>query len=205
MVRLYVVVSCVVVVACGIWIDTQRSAVRVAETHAAVLALTGYRVAVSKLAARRSMVTRATERHVRAMAATDTALADYQQAHDAVVHPVESVTVVHPPTLVMVGAPLVPTDSVVTLGYVREVMARADTVVTRSMTERATANARIMVLRDVVAAQDTALARADTALVEWKRVADRAQCRWLGMPCPSRWVSFGLGLAVPVVLRLIVR
>lgn len=205
MVRLYVVVSCVVVVACGIWIDTQRSAVRVADTQAAVMALTGYRVAVSTLTARRSMVTRATERHVRAIAATDTASAAYQQAHDAVVHPVESVTVVHPVTLVMVGAPLVPTDSVVTLGYVRDVIARADTVVTRSMTERATANARIMVLRDVVAAQDTALARADTALVEWKRVADRAQCRWLGMPCPSRWVSFGLGLAVPVVLRLVLR
>jgi len=205
MVRLYVVVSCVVVVACGIWIDTQRSAVRVAETHAAVMALTGYRVAVSTLAARRRMVTRATERHVRAIAATDTALANYQQAHDAVMHPVESVTVVHPPTLVMVGALLMPTDTVVTLGYVRDVVARADTVVTRSMTERATANARIVLLRDVVAAQDTALARADTAIREWKAVADRAQCRWLGMPCPSRWVSFGIGLAVPVLMRLAVR
>jgi hypothetical protein len=94
---------------------------------------------------------------------------------------------------------------VVTLGYMRDVMARADTVVTRSMTERATANARIVLLRDVVAAQDTALARADTAIREWKAVADRAQCRWLGMPCPSRWVSFGLGLAVPVLMRLAVR
>jgi hypothetical protein len=205
MVRLYVVVSLVVVVACGLWIDAQRSAVRAAEEQAALVALTGYRVAVSKIAARRALVVRATERHVRAMAATDTALAEYQHAHDAVAHPVESVTVVHPRTLVMVGAPLMPVDSVVTLGYVRDVMARADTVVTRSMTERATANARIVILRDVVAAQDTALARADTAIGEWKKVADRARCQWMGISCPSRWVSFGIGLAIPVLMRLAVR
>lgn len=110
----------------------------------------------------------------------------------------------NPPGLTIVGLPLAPLDTVVTLGYVRRLADAGQAAVDSLLTERSVAVSRIGVLVALAAAQDTALVRADTLIAANRRLV-AVPCRVLGMPCPSRRVSFGLGVAIPVFVRLLLR
>jgi len=106
--------------------------------------------------------------------------------------------------LTIAGMLVSPLDTVVTLGYARRLASTGQAAVDSLLTERSVAVSRIGTLVALAAAQDTALVRADTLIAANRRLV-ALPCRVLGMPCPSRRVSFGLGVAIPVFVRLLLR
>ena len=156
--------------------------------RAAQQAENGYRVARAKSVVRRAYVEKTTERHVRTLAASDTAVAAFHLAAAALIAPAPATA---------------PSDTLEALMPVREVralVATADTAIRALEAERAAANARIMALVQLTVAQDTALAAADTALARLHRLADARPCRVLGLPCPPRRVTATAGFVLGLVL-----
>jgi hypothetical protein len=183
---LFLLVGAVVLVGCVAW--QHDAADEATAARAAQQAENGYRVTRAKIAARRTYVERTSERHVRTIAASDTAVAAFHLDAAAFIAPAPAAAA---------------SDTLEALMPVREVralVATADTAIRALEVERAAANARIMALVQLTIAQDTALAAADTALARLHRLADARECRVLSLPCPPRRVTATAGFVVGLVL-----
>jgi len=192
---LFLLIGAVLLLGCVAW--QHDAADEATAARAAQQAENGYRVTRAKIAARRTYVEKTTERHVRTIAASDTAVAAFHAAAEALlaVHRPDTLATGAIETLVTVGA----------FGDARALVATADTAIRALEAERAAANARIIALVQLTVAQDSALVAADTALARLHHLADARQCRVLGLPCPPRRVTaaagFVLGLALAWRLR----
>jgi hypothetical protein len=183
---LFLLVGAVVLVGCVAW--QHDAADEATAARAAQQAENGYRVTRAKIAARRTYVERTSERHVRTIAASDTAVAAFHLAAAAVIAPAPA------------AAASDTLEALMPMREVRALVATADTAIRALEVERAAANARIMALVQLTIAQDTALAAADTALARLHRLADARECRVLGFPCPPRRVTATAGFVVGLVL-----
>jgi hypothetical protein len=96
-------------------------------------------------------------------------------------------------------------DSVVPVQYARAIADAGHAAIDSLLAERSVATARIGTLRALVAAQDTALTRADAVIAANRALVAASQCRIWGVPCPSRRVVFAVGLVVPMLVRLTLR
>lgn len=202
MTRLYLALALVALLVCGALLYRHNAADDAALADAAQHAENGYRVALAKVAARRAMVAKTAERHTRTIAASDTAVTQFHTLADHL----DGVPVQLTPAITLVGQPLPPLDTVVTLGFTRAIIASADTAIGKLLAERAAANARIVALNDLTVAQDSALQKADTTITRYKALAEERGCRvgfgWLSIPCPSRKLSVALGgIVVQLVLK----
>lgn len=181
---------------------SQRALVR-----AEHVADSSYAVAVRAVSLQKRAEQALVGRYATAQAHATAAVADFQAVSQALSQTVADSALPEPVKtggLTIAGELVPPLDTMVTLGYARRLASTGQAAVDSLLAERSVAVSRIGTLVALAAAQDTALTRADT-LIAATRKAVGAPCRMLGMPCPSRRLSFAVGLVVPMLVRLTLR